>query len=43
MTGEDLVTVGRGIELCYDSFGDAAAPPVLLIAGLRALMKGIGL
>ncbi|MDT5301275.1 MAG: hypothetical protein QOG79_4517, partial [Mycobacterium sp.] len=31
---EDHVAVGRGIELCYDSFGDAAAPPVLLIAGL---------
>ncbi|MDT5002378.1 MAG: hypothetical protein QOK12_4483, partial [Mycobacterium sp.] len=31
---EELVTVGRGIELCYDSFGDAAAPPVVLIAGL---------
>jgi pimeloyl-ACP methyl ester carboxylesterase len=31
---EDLVPVGRGIELCYDAFGDAGAPPVLLIAGL---------
>ncbi|MCU1698299.1 MAG: alpha/beta hydrolase [Mycobacterium sp.] len=31
---EDIVPVGRGIELCYDSFGDAAAPPVVLIAGL---------
>jgi pimeloyl-ACP methyl ester carboxylesterase len=31
---EDLVAVGRGIELCYDAFGDDAAPPILLVAGL---------
>ncbi len=34
MTDEAIVEVGRGIELCYDAFGDDAAPPVVLIAGL---------
>jgi pimeloyl-ACP methyl ester carboxylesterase len=28
----------NGIELCYDTFGDAAAPPLLLIMGLAAQM-----
>src|SRR5262245_1437177 len=28
----------NGIRLCYDSFGDAAAPPLLLIMGLAAQM-----
>jgi pimeloyl-ACP methyl ester carboxylesterase len=31
---ELIVPVGRGIELCYDQFGDAGEPAVLLIAGL---------
>jgi pimeloyl-ACP methyl ester carboxylesterase len=34
MTDEAIVDVGRGIELCYDTFGDEAAPPVVLVAGL---------
>jgi pimeloyl-ACP methyl ester carboxylesterase len=34
MTDEAIVDVGRGIELCYDTFGDEGAPPVVLIAGL---------
>ena len=29
-----VVDVGRGIELCYDAFGDPADPPLVLIAGL---------
>lgn len=28
----------NGIELCYDSFGDPAAPPLVLIMGLAAQM-----
>jgi pimeloyl-ACP methyl ester carboxylesterase len=28
----------NGIELCYDTFGDAGAPPLLLIMGLGAQM-----
>ena len=28
----------NGIELCYDTFGDAGAPPILLIMGLAAQM-----
>ena len=28
----------NGIELCYDAFGDAGAPPLLLIMGLAAQM-----
>ena len=28
----------NGIELCYDTFGDPAAPPLLLIMGLAAQM-----
>ena len=31
---EVLADVGRGIEICYQQFGDPADPPVLLIAGL---------
>lgn len=31
---EHIVDVGRGIELCYDGFGDPADPPIVLIAGL---------
>lgn len=34
MTEEQLVPVGRGIDLCYDSFGDASDPVLVLIAGL---------
>lgn len=31
---EAIVGVGRGIELCYDEFGDPECPAVVLIAGL---------
>lgn len=31
---EALVDVGRGIELCYDEFGDPSDPTIVLIAGL---------
>ena len=31
---EATVDVGRGIEICYQQFGDPADPPLLLIAGL---------
>ncbi|HYZ66579.1 MAG TPA: alpha/beta hydrolase [Mycobacterium sp.] len=31
---ERLAYAGRGIELCYEQFGDPADPPILLIAGL---------
>jgi pimeloyl-ACP methyl ester carboxylesterase len=34
VTSEAIVDVGRGIELCYDEFGDQADPAVVLIAGL---------
>jgi pimeloyl-ACP methyl ester carboxylesterase len=30
----------NGIELCYDTFGDPAAPPLVLIMGLAAQMIG---
>lgn len=36
-TSETFVKV-NGIELCYDSFGDATAPPLLLIMGLASQM-----
>ena len=28
----------NGIELCYDTFGDPKAPPIVLIMGLAAQM-----
>ena len=31
---ERFADAGRGIELCYQQFGDPADPPILLIAGL---------
>jgi pimeloyl-ACP methyl ester carboxylesterase len=35
VTGDEaVVAVGRGIELCYDEFGDPEHPAVVLIAGL---------
>ena len=36
--GERLLDVGRGIELCCETFGDPADPPVLLIMGLGMQM-----
>ena len=35
---EGAFVKANGIELCYDSFGDPAAPPLLLIMGLAAQM-----
>ena len=35
---EPAKATANGIELCYDTFGDPAAPPVLLIMGLAAQM-----
>jgi pimeloyl-ACP methyl ester carboxylesterase len=31
---EYVVQVGRGIDVCYDTFGDEGDPPLVLIAGL---------
>ena len=36
--GERMVDVGRGIELCCETFGDPAAPPLVLIMGLGLQM-----
>ncbi|HEX4807215.1 MAG TPA: alpha/beta fold hydrolase [Conexibacter sp.] len=36
--GERLYDVGRGIQLCAETFGDRADPPVLLIMGLGMQM-----
>jgi pimeloyl-ACP methyl ester carboxylesterase len=33
-SGEKIVDVGRGIEICYDQTGKASDPPIMLIAGL---------
>jgi pimeloyl-ACP methyl ester carboxylesterase len=35
---ERFAEVGNGITLCYESFGDPAAPPVVLIMGLGTQM-----
>jgi pimeloyl-ACP methyl ester carboxylesterase len=37
---ERFAKVGRGITLCYESFGDPADPPILLIQGLGTQMIG---
>ncbi len=37
---EQFADVGRGVTLCYQTFGDPAAPPVLLIQGLGTQMIG---
>lgn len=36
--GERLVDVGRGIQLCCETFGDRADPPLLLVMGLGMQM-----
>jgi pimeloyl-ACP methyl ester carboxylesterase len=36
--GEQLVDVGRGIELCYETFGDRSDPPLVLVMGLGLQM-----
>ena len=35
---EQLIDVGEGITLCYETFGDPAAPPLLLVMGLGMQM-----
>jgi pimeloyl-ACP methyl ester carboxylesterase len=35
---EQFADVGNGITLCYESFGDPTAPPVLLVMGLGTQM-----
>ena len=37
---EQFCDVGRGITLCYETFGDEFAPPLLLIMGLGTQMIG---
>ena len=37
-SGEKFCDVGRGITLCYETFGDPADPPMLLIMGLATQM-----
>ncbi len=37
---EQFCEVGRGITLCYEEFGEASAPPMLLIMGLGTQMIG---
>jgi pimeloyl-ACP methyl ester carboxylesterase len=37
---EQFADVGRGITLCYETFGDPADPPLLLIMGLGTQMLG---
>jgi pimeloyl-ACP methyl ester carboxylesterase len=37
---EQLASVGRGITLCYEEFGQRGDPPILLIMGLATQMIG---
>ena len=37
---ERFCDVGRGVSLCYDTFGDPADPPLLLVMGLGMQMVG---
>jgi pimeloyl-ACP methyl ester carboxylesterase len=37
---EQFCDVGRGITLCYETFGEESAPPMLLIQGLGMQMVG---
>ncbi len=37
---EQFCDVGRGITLCYETFGEPGAPPMLLIMGLGTQMIG---
>lgn len=36
--GERMADVGRGIELCYETFGDPSHPPLVLVMGLGMQM-----
>jgi pimeloyl-ACP methyl ester carboxylesterase len=38
IVSEQFCDVGRGITLCYETFGEASDPPVLLIMGLGTQM-----
>jgi pimeloyl-ACP methyl ester carboxylesterase len=35
---EQLTDVGRGVEICHESFGDPSDPPMLLLMGLATQM-----
>ena len=35
---EQFIDVGRGVTLCYETFGDPADPPIVLIMGLATQM-----
>lgn len=37
---EQLIDIGRGVTLCYETFGDRSKPPVLLLMGLGVQMTG---
>ena len=37
---ESFCDVGRGVTLCYETFGDPSDPPVLLVMGLGMQMLG---
>jgi pimeloyl-ACP methyl ester carboxylesterase len=37
---EQFCEVGRGITLCYETFGERSAPPALLVMGLGTQMLG---
>jgi pimeloyl-ACP methyl ester carboxylesterase len=37
---EQFIDVGRGITLCYETFGEESDPPVILIMGLGTQMIG---
>lgn len=37
---EQFIDVGNGVTLCYETFGDSNAPPLLLIMGLGMQMVG---
>lgn len=37
---QEVVDVGRGIQLCFDRIGDPADPPIVLIAGLGQQLHG---
>ena len=39
-SGEQFCDVGRGITLCYETFGDKSKPPAVLIMGLATQMIG---
>jgi pimeloyl-ACP methyl ester carboxylesterase len=40
MMSERFCDVGRGITLCYETFGDPSDPPALLVMGLSVQMLG---